>query len=241
MESKSIENVIVVIPAYNEEKTISTVINDIKKRHSFDVIVVNDHSSDNTGEIASGSGAIVLSHPIRGGALCAIQTGIRYALKKGYDYVVTMDADGQHLADSINDVLKPVVYDEADVVIGSCIQRASWARRLAWVIFRLLSGVNIKDLTSGLRAYNRRAMRLVISRRALLYDYQDMGLLLYLIINGMRIREVEVNMLCRLDGHSRIFSSWLKVLEYLMQTLVISISKRLFKPKLVKERCLAIK
>src|SRR4030042_2259155 len=119
----------------------------------YDVIVINDASTDQTADRAAAAGARVLNLLVNLGAWGATQTGIRFALKKGYRQVITMDADGQHLSSAIPHLLAPIDAGNADVVIGSCTERGSHARKIAWRFFRGLTGVEIEDLKMGLRAY----------------------------------------------------------------------------------------
>lgn len=108
----------VVIPAYNEEKTIASVIAGVR-RYVDNVIVIDDGSADSTLEIAQKSGVKVYRHFINRGLGGALGTGIRAALSAGADIIVTLDADGQHDPAEIPFLLKPIMESEADIVIGS--------------------------------------------------------------------------------------------------------------------------
>jgi hypothetical protein len=111
------------------------------------------------------------------------------------------------------------------VVIGAHPARVSRARRLAWRWFRLLTRFGIEDITSGFRAYNHRAMHLLAGPEASLLDYQDVGVLLLLSRRGYRISEVQVPMQARRNGRSRVFSSWLIVARYMLQTSVLCLAR----------------
>jgi len=117
--------------------------------------VIDDASTDETQKVARAAGATVLPLPFSLGAWGAIQTGLRYASKHGFNTALTMDADGQHEADSIQALLAPLASQQCDVVVGAYPQRGSLLRRIAWTFFRKVSGIALEDLTSGLRAYNR--------------------------------------------------------------------------------------
>ncbi len=214
----------VLIPAWNEEATVADVVSKIREVGLYDVIVINDASTDQTADRAAAAGARVLSLPVNLGAWGATQTGIRFALKKGYKQVITMDADGQHLSSAIPHLLAPITAGNADMVIGSCIERGSHARKIAWRFFRGITGLEIEDLTSGFRAYDLPAMKILASKKATLLEYQDIGVLLLLMHSGLRIQEVQVPMQLRLSGSSKIFSSWFKVAEYLLLTLILCTS-----------------
>lgn len=214
----------VLIPAWNEEATVADVVREIGEVGRYDVIVINDASTDRTADRAAAAGARVLNLPVNLGAWGATQTGIRFALKKGYRRVVTLDADGQHPSSTIPDLLAPIAAGHADMVIGSCTERGSHARKLAWRFFRVMTGLEIEDLTSGLRAYDLPAMEALASEKATLLEYQDIGVLLLLMHSGLRIQEIKVPMCVRISGSSKIFSSWFKVAEYLTLNLILCTS-----------------
>ncbi len=224
-KNKNLTNAVVLIPAHNEQKTISNVIQEAKLALSSEVVVIDDASTDNTAHIARTAGAIVLPLPLQLGAWGATQTGIRYALNAGYQTAITMDADGQHQASYLGTLLRPIASRQADVVIGACPDRASRARRIAWSFFRLLTRLSLRDITSGFRAYNRIAMATLASREASLLDYQDVGVLLILRRAGLHIIELTVPMNTRLSGGSRVFSSWLVVGSYLLKTTILCIAR----------------
>ncbi len=214
----------IVIPAKDESATIVNVLSQVSNICNCAVIVVDDASKDNTAELASLNGAVVLSHIQSQGAWLAMQTGIRYARQKGYDSVITMDADGQHCAEDITKLLMSIK-NGGDVVVGSCLQRGSSGRKFVWALFKKLTGVHIFDITSGFRLYNLRAMNVLTSRQASLLEFQDMGVLLMLRSAGLSIKEVSVEMRLRESGISRIFSSWGKVVYYMFITLFLCLVK----------------
>ncbi|WP_404401807.1 glycosyltransferase family 2 protein [Idiomarina seosinensis] len=221
----SLSDTLIVIPAYNEQQTLAGVLNQLAEKGYDEVLVVDDHSTDSTAELARQHGARVISLCINIGAWGAMQAGVRYALQKGYSAVITMDADGQHLPETLKQLLEQ--QQQADVVIGRCVERASPARRLAWRYFRWLANLPVEDLTSGLRLYNEEAMQLIASREASLLDYQDVGLLVLLRNHGATFFEVDVPMNTREHGESRIFSSWWRVFSYMATTSIICLSKLL--------------
>ena len=153
-----------VIPAYNEASAIMPVVKavcDAVER----VIVVNDGSSDNTAALAADAGATVLSHALNRGQGAALQTGITYAVREGFDAVVTFDADGQHRAEEIPIVLGPIIQGKADVVLGSRFLDSKanipTVRRLvlktATALTRLYTGLDVTDAHNGFRAFSRSA------------------------------------------------------------------------------------
>jgi glycosyltransferase involved in cell wall biosynthesis len=216
---------LVVIPAWNESESIEGVVGSIKAESHHDVLVVDDGSADGTGDLAKAAGAEVVRLPMNMGAWTATQTGFRYAMAHGYNIVVTMDADGQHFAESIPVLIHRLRDAGADIVIGANPERASKNRRLSWSFFRMLTSLNLVDFTSGLKAYNTRAMRLLLSPRAHLFDYQDLGALLLMRRAGLMICEAPVPMQKRRHGHSRIFSNWWQVARYMMLSTALCVSK----------------
>lgn len=222
----SLPRCIVIIPAHNEAQDIAFVIDEIRKYSNFAIVVVDDASTDETRHLARKAGAIVIPLAVQLGAWGATQTGIRYALKNNYSYAITMDADGQHLAESLPELLQPIINQEADVTIGACTRRGSRLRKIAWVLMRRVSGLRLEDLTSGFRVYDRRAIRRLAAWQATLLEYQDVGVLAMLKSSGIRIKDVEVDMLPRRHGASRVFYSWTSVIYYMSYTLLLGFTKR---------------
>ncbi len=216
----------VIIPAFNEQKDIADVVREVRETSGFPVIVVDDASSDDTIARARGAGARIVPLSQQLGAWGATQTGLRLAYLSGYDYALTMDGDGQHEAVWIDKLLEPVVNGEADVSIGCCVRRGSRLRKVAWVMLKTASGLTMEDITSGFRVYNRAAMALLASREATLLEYQDVGVLVLLRNAGLHLAEVDVTMLPRKSGSSRVYHSWLVVAYYMAHTLLLGFSKR---------------
>lgn len=217
-------DVIIIIPAKNEAAAISEVLADIRACFHGTVLVIDDASTDTTAALAEADGAIVVRLPFSLGAWGAMQTGLRYAQRHRYAVAITMDADGQHEAASIPVLLAALQQQACDVVIGEYVARGSRARRFAWGLFRRVSGIALEDLTSGLRAYNQKAIQLLASKTATLLDYQDIGVLMLLHRADLTVREVNILMRPRLAGHSRIFSSWWVVGRYMLHTFILAIA-----------------
>lgn len=216
---------LIIIPARDEAGTVGDVVREVKEVSDCDIVVIDDCSTDGTSDAARNSGATVLRLPIWLGAWGAVQTGLRYALDAGYDTAVSMDADGQHRAESLGAVIVSVTTRESDVAIGVCPDRASLPRRFIWSILRHMTGLATLDITSGLRAYNTRAMRLLTSEPAAMLNYQDIGVLLMLRAQGLCVTEVGVEMEPRRSGHSRVYADWGAVVAYLMETFMFSAGK----------------
>jgi len=201
--------VLVIIPAYNEEKSIGMVIDRIQKTAAgVDIVVVDDSSSDNTVKIAQEKGTRVLCHPVNLGPGAATQTGYKYALEYPYDFIVQLDADGQHEPRYINDLLSVLQSDSADMVIGSRFlgiqgYKPSLIRRTGMKIFAvivsLIVGQRITDSSSGFRALKRELVEFFANVN---YpsDYQDADVLMLAHFAGFRIKEVPVVMQENLSG-----------------------------------------
>lgn len=217
---------VVVIPARNEEVSLASVISSVRNLEGIKVIVVDDASQDLTCAVGMTSGAVVIPLAVQLGAWGATQAGLRSAWKSGAEYVVTMDADGQHDAQHIPVLMKALETVGADVAIGSCLARGSRLRKIAWVLLKIISGLKLEDVTSGFRIYNRKALKQLVSREATMFEYQDIGVLVYLQSCGLKIIDVPVKMRPRTSGASRIFFSWRTVLYYMYYTLLLGLSKR---------------
>lgn len=216
----------IVMPAFNEGQVIGSVIKEIHEICDLPILVVDDASTDDTVARAESAGATVISLPVQLGAWGATQTGLRYALRHEVEFVISMDADGQHEAKSLLQILEPIASGKADVAIGACTRRGSLLRKIAWGLMKQVSGLTLEDITSGFRVYNRKAIRELASWRATFLDYQDIGVLLLLQSKNMVISDVEVPMQARKNGKSRVFHSWLTVIYYMSHTLLLGLSKR---------------
>ena len=216
----------IVMPARNEAADVGRVISEIRQHCDYPVVVIDDASSDFTATVAREAGATVLPLAYRLGAWGATQAGLRYALARGYQHVLTMDADGQHEAESIARLVRAVREGGADVAVGACTDRGSLLRRIAWVLMKRTSGLTLDDITSGFRLYRRAAVEVLAGESATLLEYQDVGVLIALQENGFTVVDVPVPMKPRRSGISRIFYSWRSVSYYMAATMLLSVTKR---------------
>ncbi|MEW6989422.1 glycosyltransferase family 2 protein [Colwelliaceae bacterium 6441] len=216
---------LIIIPAHNEQQTIAAVITDLRLNGFKQILVIDDASTDNTLKVVKECGVIVMSIPFNIGAWKATQAGLRYAYEKGFKHAITFDADGQHLASELKLLINHQIETDKDIIIGSCLSRGTKARHVAWQFFRKLSGIKIKDLTSGLRLYNAKAIDVLSRKEATLLEYQDVGVLLLLRSFKVSKGEVEVKMQGRTAGISRIFYSWWAVFYYMAYTTLLCFCK----------------
>ena len=203
---------IVIVPAYNEEGNIRNTLRDLEENGAgTDVLVMNDCSTDGTEAVLKETGVNHLTFPVNLGIGGGVQAGYKYARDHGYDIAIQFDGDGQHEARYLKDLMEPLIKDEADIVIGSRFVKhegfqSSGARRLGIGILsrliRLLCGVKVLDVTSGMRAVNRRFIEEYAENYA--QDHPEPEALLYAGMRKARIREVPVQMRERADGKSSI-------------------------------------
>lgn len=163
------KGIVIVIPAYNEESKIGGVISDLIKNNYGNIIVIDDGSTDNTCNMAKSRKVDVYRHPINRGLGGALGTGIKAALMKNADIIVTFDADGQHAASDVKNLVKPIIEKKADVVIGSRLLKpdgrmpiirkiGNWA--MNFITF-IMFGIWTTDSQSGLRAFSRKAAKAI--------------------------------------------------------------------------------
>lgn len=224
---------LVIIPAYNEEKNIVSVIQELEKDcPEVDYIVINDCSTDQTSEILKSSCYTHINLPVNLGIGGGVQTGYKYALQNGYDIAIQFDGDGQHIAKYITDLVTPIENGEADIVIGSRFLKndgfqSSWQRRtgilLLSKLIKILSKAQVKDVTSGFRAVNEKYIRLYAEEYA--QDYPEPEALMHAAILGAKIVEIPVIMRERKSGESSI-KSW-KSMYYMVKVSLAIVLHRL--------------
>jgi glycosyltransferase involved in cell wall biosynthesis len=203
-----------IVPAYNEAGMVGRVVRDIQREApGFDVLVVDDGSTDATGTEARTEGAVVLQHPFNTGIGGAMQSGYRYALRNGYDVAVQVDGDGQHKTEYLPEMLATLHTggSEADLVYGSRFRgdpgyKVPLGRRLGNLIFSIvltaITRQRITDPTSGFRMANRKGIELFA--RDYPHDYPEVEALLMLHAHRLRIHEIPVKMNARGYGRSSI-------------------------------------
>lgn len=198
--------VLVIIPAYNEEKSIKRVVDNLIQNYpEYDYVVVNDGSRDHTIDICKEEGYRYLNLPVNLGLAGAFQTGMKYAYQMGYDYAIQFDADGQHRPEYIAPILNKME-EGYDIVIGSRFveeKKPASLRMLGSAMIsaaiRLTTGKKVKDPTSGMRMFNRK----LIEEFALNINYgPEPDTVSYLIKNGAKVAEVQAHMDERLEGQS---------------------------------------
>jgi len=219
---------LIVVPAYNEERSISRVLDGLAPyRSDFDVLVVNDGSLDDTEELVKSARVLQAVLPCNLGYSRAVQTGLRFGVRKRYPLVVLFDADGQHDPANLSALVAPLMAGEADLTLGSRYLSGPGnrtglplARRIGQWVFALLASVmtgrTISDTTSGFKA-----MTCNVAEEVLRGQFVDMHseLLVYLIRLGFRVKEVPIEVRGREHGESMY--SLLSHVVYPFQTALI--------------------
>jgi hypothetical protein len=203
---------IAIVPSLNEEETVGRVIDEIRAFDpGFDIVVVDDGSTDRTAGVAADRGAHVLRLPFNLGIGGAMQTGFRFAFEQGHDIAVQVDGDGQHDPSQLPKILGPVLAGEADLCVGSRFTgdgayRSSFARRVGIKIFAgVVSAVvrqKVTDTTSGFRAVNRKGIALFAADYP--HDYPEVEATVMCVKHKLRLIEVPVTMRERGGGASSI-------------------------------------
>lgn len=224
---------LLIIPAYNEAENIEKVVNNIIQNYpEYDYIIVNDGSKDNTEKICLKNGYHVLNLPINLGIGGAVQTGYCYARDNDYDVAVQIDGDGQHDVGYLAEMIKLIESGQADVVIGSRFVekegfQSSQIRRIGIkflsALAKILTGVRVKDITSGYRAVNR--MFINIFAEDYPSDYPEPEAMVIAAVYGGKIREYPVVMRERENGESSITLK--KSVYYMIKVTLAMMIRRL--------------
>ena len=157
----ALDNIFIVIPAYNEEDRIGLVISELKQLGFNNIVVINDSSTDNTSEVSqSYANTIVINHLINLGPGGATQTGIEYSLNNGAEYIATIDADYQHDPKDILKLFYKIQHEELDIVVGSRFMKKNaipktriFYNKVGNVINFMLTGKMMSDSQSGLKIF----------------------------------------------------------------------------------------
>jgi len=226
------KKILIIIPAYNEEECIAKVYKNIieynkKNKTAFDVIVINDGSKDSTEEILK-KNKIPHIHLIKNlGIGGAVQTGYKYAYQNGYDIAIQFDGDGQHEISCVKDIIKPIIDEQCDMVIGSRFIKkdnlnfnSSFARRVGITIIsfliKLFTKCKIYDPTSGFRACNRSLIEFFSNLYPV--EYPEPVSEVAVLEEGYKVGEVQVKMHERQGGRSSIHA--FKSLYYMINVTI---------------------
>ena len=211
------KDLLVIVPAYNEEMNITNVINELREDiKEADILVINDCSTDNTPKILEEMKVNYIKTTFNLRYAGGVQTGFKYALAKGYKYVAQFDGDGQHVASELNKMFQKMKEDDVDIMIGSRFKEQTeykhpFFRRVGTALFQKIIKIacskEITDPTSGLQILSKR----VYTRYAKINnypEYPDANLIIEMLMQGYKIEEVPVKMKERIYGESMHSGIW---------------------------------
>lgn len=230
-------NCLIIIPAFNEANNLPVVIPHIRRAApGFDLVVINDGSSDQTSQVARSHHVSVIDLPVNLGYGGAVQTGFRYAVRHNYDFAVVIDADGQHDPDNIMALVNVVASGEADIAIGSRFRgcanypipkiKRMGMKIFAWLVSQITKQ-EVTDPTSGFQAMNKSVLKFFAYDNYPV-DYPDADTLLILYYAGFHTIEVPVIIHQRLSGVS-MHSGWKPI--YYVGKMWLAISMVLLREK----------
>ena len=219
------DKVLIIMPAYNEAENIEKVLKEIKRDINYaDILVINDCSTDNTKEIVKKNKVKCITNIFNMQYAMAIQTGLKYARDYGYDYVIQMDADGQHIAKEAEKLYHEIKKSKADIVIGSryvkemgypCPVFRRIGTKMFELLIRLFCHQKIADPLSGFQCLNKR----VVEKYAKIGEYPeypDANLVIEMLLQGYKIKEIPVKMRLRENGVS-MHSGIIKPIKYMIE------------------------
>ncbi len=219
--------ILTLIPAYNEEQNIAKVITELKADFpDSDVLVINDCSKDNTLKVLQEIDANYISTSYNSGYAGALQLGFKYAVAKGYSYVIQFDGDGQHVANQAKKLYEAAKDTDSDIIIGSRFLKKtnykhSFFRKVGTKLFslliRMINRVKISDPTSGFQILNRKTFT-HYSKMGNFPEYPDANLLIAMLLDGYKVSEVSVQMREREFGES-MHGGIIKPIKYMIKMI----------------------
>ena len=222
MKKPEQSRLLIVIPAYNEEESITAVVDNLTENYpQYDYVIINDGSKDHTSRICHKKGYEIIDLPINLGLAGAFQTGLKYAYQKQYESVIQFDADGQHLPEYIAPMLEKLE-EGSDIVIGSRFveepkpntMRMLGSNLISWAI-RITTGTKLSDPTSGMRMYSRG----LIKEFATNINYgPEPDTISFLLKQGVTVGEVQVKMAERTAGQS--YLNFTRSISYMIKMLI---------------------
>lgn len=248
---KSEKELLIILPVKNEEKNIGRVLEQLswpEIGRIADILCINDASSDSSGEIMDGYPCIQIMNVFGLGYGSALQLGYKYAVRNRYQYVIQMDADGQHDVCNI-----PMIYQELkktdangetpDIVLASRFMEGSSGfpvsavKKFAFWLFRTMihaaTGRKIADPTTGLQGLGRRAFSYYAQYNNFDYQYPDANMVMQMLLLNYRLTEVPAVMHVRTDGKS--MHSGLEPVGYMLR-MFISVLAVVFRIRVLRRR-----
>lgn len=203
-------NTIALIPAYNEEATITDVIHHTKPFVNK-ILVINDGSTDATKQVSIQAGAKVIDNIVNRGLGQTMKRGYEEALRQGANIIVQLDADGQYLAKEIPLLIQPILENEADLVLGSRLENIQYkmptfkklGNKAFSLVLRILTGADVSDGQTGFRAMRREVLETAMPDNKYTYTQE---MIIKTAKEGWRIKSVPITFVERADGESRLIS-----------------------------------
>lgn len=234
---------LVIMPCYNEGMNIRTVLTKLLDlKYDIDIVVINDGSKDNTLDEIEGLDVFSISHPFNMGYGAALQTGFKFAVSKGYKYIIQLDADGQHDVAFIKNIQERLMAEDVDLVIGSRFlseeneMAFGLTKRIAINFFKFLiyklGKKKLTDPTSGYKGMSIRLFSHYAGMGNFPNDFPDADVLIETLRRGYELDEVPVVMRDRMEGES--MHSGLKPIYYMLK-VTLSIMIVLIRQKTFKE------
>lgn len=233
--SEKKKEVLIIIPAYNEENTIGDLLETLKQpeiAEIADVLVMNDASRDKTAKVVRSHGYEVVTHVFNLGYGSGLQVGYKYAVRRGYQYVIQMDADGQHDVSNVLKLYEALTTPEEDGTVpdivlgsrfvpGSISFPVSFLKKVAFVLFRWLikqgTGKKIMDPTTGLQGLSHRAFSYYAGYGHFDDRYPDANMIMQMLLLGFQVKEIPAVMYARTEGVS--MHSGLKPVIYMFRMM----------------------
>ncbi|MCH5337578.1 MAG: glycosyltransferase family 2 protein [Acetatifactor sp.] len=244
------KELLIIIPAYNEENNIGAFLEQLEQPQIMemaDILVMNDASTDHTSDIVRSRGHQVINHVYNLGYGCGLWVGYKYAVNKGYRYIIQMDADGQHDACNVMELYRRLKSEgqgghKPDIVLGSRFLKDSVAypvsliKRIAYTMFRILirigTGRKIQDPTTGLQGLSRRAFSFYAGFNHFDDKYPDANMIMQMLLLGFRVEEVPAVMHTRTNGvsmHSGIVKPVFYMFRMMFSIIAVWIRVKLYR------------
>lgn len=224
--------VLIIVPAYNEALNIEKTVHDIQEHCTYDYVVINDCSKDNTKEVCIKNHFNFIDLPINYGLTSAIQVGFKYGIENDYDIAIQFDGDGQHQARYLKDLVC-AIEEGNNIAIGSrfVTEKKPWSARmlgsrLLTALIFLITGKKITDPTSGMRAFDKDIMLEYANNM----NYPpEPDTLVYMLCKNKKIKEVQVTMSDREFGES--YLNPIRSITYMAEMIISILFIQIFRKR----------